>query len=171
MATERLPAQLTEAEQALAMPAADENWRHPREGAAIRPVHWGRVQMVDLTPGEMRLRSRSPRDGTLEIEVPNALCGVLKTVLDEPVEVRYDEYSQNDGSVRLIAWVLRIVDAAIVDATGAEVEDWREAVRAQGADPDDDGQDWLDVLLNAPQTPERRRELGEALLRIDAERG
>ena len=168
MATERLPAQLSEAEQALAMPASDEEWRHPREGAAIRPVHWGRVRMVDLTPGAMRLRSNSPRDGTLEMEVPDALCGPLKTVLDQPVEVRYDEYEQADGSVRLIAWGLQIVDEGVVEAMAAEVEDWREAVRAHGGDPDDDDPDWLDTLRALPQASERRRELGDALLEIDA---
>ena len=171
MATERLPAQLTEAEQALAMPATDEEWRHPREGAAIRPVHWGRVQMVDLTPGAMRLRSSSPRDGTLEIEVPNALCGVLKSALDEPIEVRYDEYLQDDGSARLIAWVLEILPTESAGLADLPAPPSREELAAEyGFDANEPRPDWGALLQDLPETAEQAQEIARELLEIHASR-
>ncbi len=171
MATERLPAQLSEAEQALAMPAPDEEWRHPREGAAVRPVHWGRVQMVDLTPGAMRLRSSSPRDGTLEIEVPDALCDVLRTVLDQPVEVRYDEYLQDDGSVRLIAWMLDVLPEESTGLADLPAPPSREELAAEyGFDTDEPRPDWGALLQALPETPEQAREIARELLEIHASR-
>lgn len=171
MATERLPAQLSEAERALAMPASDEEWRHPREGAAVRPVHWGRVRMVDLTPGAMRLRSSSPRDGTLEMEVPDALCGLLKAVLDQPVEVRYDEYEQADGSVRLIAWGLDVLPAEQVGLAELPPPPTREELANEhGFDPDGSRPDWGALLQDVPETAEQAQVIAEELLEIHASR-
>jgi hypothetical protein len=171
MATERMPAQLSEAEQALAMPASDEEWRHPREGAAVRPVHWGRVRMVDLTPGAMRLCSSSPRDGALEIEIPDGLGHVLKMVLDEPVEVRYDEYRQDDGSVRLVACALDVLPAEQASLAELPAPPTREELANEhGFDPDASRPDWGALLQDVPESAEQAQAIAEELLEIHASR-